>query len=134
MCPETVKSEVERLRNLGVDLECLEAGEQCYVLVHAIPAPQPPWGSPLFDILIAIPAAYDAAELDGFYVTLPCTFNGGPHRKINGPSITVEGRQWQMVSWHYPDDKHWRRGLDSLESHIALCKGFFFNRGSVNAY
>jgi hypothetical protein len=95
---------------------------------------QPPWNSPSFDILIAIPAAYDGAELDSFYIALPYTFNEGQHPRVNGPTLAIDGRQWQMVSWHYPDDKHWRRGLDTLESHIAHCKGFFLNRGSVNAY
>jgi len=110
-------------------------GEQCYVLVRGILVPQPPWGSQSYDILISIPAAYDGAELDGFYVTLPCTCNGEHHSKVNGPNITVQDRNWQMVSWHYLDGKRWRRGLDTLESHITHCKGFFLARGlKANVY
>ena len=48
--------------------------------------------------------------------------------------IEVNSHRWQLVSWHYPDGRPWRRGQDDLETHILHCKGFFFHRGAVNAY
>lgn len=95
--------------------------------------PSPPWNKSSFDILIAIPAAYDAADLDAFYVELPCQFGGGDHSRIQGQVIELLGRQWRLVSWHYPDDRPWIRGVDNLETHIVHCRGFFLDRGAVNA-
>ncbi len=132
MCPERARVEVEELVGRGAKVQLVET-DQCYALVEAIKAPSPPWNKTAFDILIAIPAAYDAAELDSFYLELPYTFNGGEHSRIKGAVIDVLKRQWRLVSWHYEDDKKWLRGRDSLESHIAHCHGFFLNRGATNA-
>jgi hypothetical protein len=134
MCPQTVKDEVAALVKRGVALELVEANNQCYVLARGLDAPAPPWDQKSYDILVAIPAAYDAASLDAFYLALPYKFNGGTHNRVNGGIISARGRQWQMVSWHYPDGKPWTRGLDDLASHLTHCKGFFLHRGAVNDF
>lgn len=134
MCPQTAKDEIELLAGRDVAVELVEAGGQWYALGRALGAPVPPWDLPAYDILVAIPAAYDAASLDAFYLGLPYKFNGGTHPRVQGAVITVNGRQWQLVSWHYRDGKPWTRGLDDLASHITHCKGFFFNRGAINDY
>lgn len=133
MAPERAVEEVEDLSKRGTPIELTEAGGQCYALVRAIEAPSPPWEKTRFDILIAIPAAYDAAQLDGFYVELPYVYNGGEHPRVNGQTIDHLNRKWRLVSWHYPDDKPWVRGRDTLETHIVHCRGFFLHRGAVNA-
>jgi hypothetical protein len=99
-----------------------------------VEVPSPPWDRQSYDILIAIPTAYDAAALDSFYLGLPCKFKNGNHPRVKGAVINVKERQWQLVSWHYPDGKLWSRGLDDLESHLIHCKGFFMHRGATNAY
>jgi Prokaryotic E2 family E len=134
MCPQAVKDEVEGLAQRGVAVELVEANGQCYVLAPALPAPAPPWDRQSYDILVAIPAAYDAASLDAFYLALPYKFNNGTHARVQGGIITVKERQWQLVSWHYQDGKPWTRGFDDLASHLTHCKGFFLHRGAVNAY
>jgi hypothetical protein len=133
MCPQAVRDEVDALTKRGFGVELVEASGQCYVLARGLEAPAPPWDRNSYDILVAIPAAYDAACLDAFYLALPYKFNNGPHKRAQGKVITVEGRQWQLVSWHYPDGKPWTRGKDDLESHLTHCKGFFLHRGAVNA-
>jgi hypothetical protein len=133
MCAGRASEEVHDLGGRGVAIRLVENNGQCYALVGAVPSPAPPWNANRFDILIAIPAAYDAAELDGFYVELPCTFNGKDHPQIQGMIIDVEGRKWRLVSWHYREGKPWVRGKDSLETHIAHCRGFFLQRGVGNA-
>ena len=78
--------------------------------------------------------AYDLGTgLDGFYILLPYSFSGGEHNRVNGQTVTVGGRQWKAVSWHYPDGKQFSSGTDSIESHIVHCRGFFLARGAVNA-
>ena len=133
MCLEAVKDEVAALVKRGAAVELVEIGQQCYALAKGLGAPSPPWDRSSYDILVAIPAAYDACSLDGFYLALPYTFKGGEHPRVNGGTITFDGRQWKLVSWHYPDGKPWTRGQDDLDSHLIHCKGFFQQRRAVNA-
>jgi hypothetical protein len=134
MCPEDVKTEVEKLVAEGIDLKILDVAGQCYVLVRDIEAPNPPWDREKYDILIAIPSAYSDASLDGFYISLPYKFNNKNHPRVNGGIIETESQQWQLISWHYPDGKPWKRGQDNLDSHITHCRGFFRHRGAINDY
>jgi hypothetical protein len=132
MCPDAMKEEIDALIKQGMPVALMEASGQSYALVGGIEALVPPWDKRYYDILIAIPAA-DGAALDAFYLPLPYKFNDGTHPRAQGATITVKDRQWQLVSWHYPDGKPWKRGLDDLASHIAHCQGFFLHRGAVNA-
>lgn len=132
MRPDRAVEEVAELVQRGVKVELVELNDQCFAMVQAVDAPSPPWSKTSFDILIAIPAVYDAAQLDAFYVELPCQYNGGDHPRVQGQIIELVGRQWRLVSWHYPDGKPWLRGQDTLETHIVHCRGFFLNRGAVN--
>ncbi len=134
MSPDRANEEVKDLTERGIAVRLVENNRQCYALVGGLSSPAPPWNKDRFDILIAIPAAYDAAELDSFYVELPCTFNEKDHPQIQGTIIDVEGRKWRLVSWHYREGKPWVRGKDSLETHIAHCRGFFLQRGLGNAH
>lgn len=130
----TAKAEIERLAAAGTTIELVMDGVQPYARVGAIAAPKPPWDRTTYDILIAIPIAYDLGTgLDGFYIVLPYAFNGGEHNRVNGQTITLKDRQWRAVSWHYPDGKGFRAGIDTIESHIVHCRGFFLARGAVNA-
>ncbi|HZZ80571.1 MAG TPA: E2/UBC family protein [Gemmataceae bacterium] len=133
MCAELIKDEVAALGKRGISLELIVATNQWYVLASGLVAPVPPWNQKSYDILVAIPLAYDAAGLDSFYLALPHAFNGGEHPRVKGDIVNVMNRQWRLASWHYPDGKPWRRGLDDLATHLAHCQGFFLNRGAVNA-
>lgn len=129
MCPEAAKAEVAALQKRGMTLELTEANSQCYVKATGIEVPSPPWGRDRQDVLIAIPGAYPDTNLDAFYIGLPYSHSGGTHERVGGTVITVAGRQWQLVSWHYPDGRSWRLGRDNIETHIVQCKGFFLKRG-----
>lgn len=128
------KTEIERLAATGTGIELVLDGAQPYAWLRDIPAPSPPWDRATYDILIAIPLAYDLGTgLDGFYIALPYTFNGGNHNRVNGQTLILKDRQWRAVSWHYPDGKQFRAGIDTVESHIFHCRGFFLARGAINA-
>lgn len=133
MCPESAIEEVKALKARGIDIEPVEMASQSYVLVRKMDAPSPPWDRDTYEILIAIPAAYDDASLDGFYLGLPYSYNLGAHTRVNGGEIVHCDRIWKLVSWHYPEHRPWQRGLDNLETHITHCKGFFLHRGALNA-
>lgn len=128
------KTEIEKLAASGTAIELMIDGAQPYARVRAIAAPKPPWDREAYDILMAIPIAYDLGTgLDGFYMSLPYSFNGGEHNRVNGQILTLKDRQWRGVSWHYPDGKAFKAGVDTIESHIVHCRGFFLARGAVNA-
>ena len=131
-CPPSVVVEVERLKGHGISVNLVQNGTQCYAHVRSVRAPSPPWDKGAYDILIAIPLAAGGA-LDAFYLELPYTYERGTHRRISGGTISFNDRNWQLVSWHYPDGRPWAPGTDDLGSHIVHCEGFFFNRGAVNA-
>jgi hypothetical protein len=130
--PQWACIEVSQLRTRGITVELVEVGGQCYARVNGVTAPSPPWDRGAYDILIALPLAAGSA-LDAFYLGLPYQYSGSTHRRVCGTVIVFEGRNWQLVSWHYPDGRPWSLGKDDLDSHITHCKGFFFNRGAVNA-
>jgi hypothetical protein len=132
MCPERAVEEVKELAARGAQVDLTELNGQCYALAKGIKAHSPPWSKPEFDILIPIPAAYDAADLDAFYVEWPCSFDGGEPKRVQGQIIEHSGRKWRLVSWHYPDNRPWVRGHDNIETHIEHCHGFFLHRGAVN--
>ena len=130
----TAKAEITKLAAAGTDIELLMEGTQPYVWVRGVSAPSPPWDRATYELLIAIPIAYDLGTgLDGFYMPLPYMFNNGEHNRVNGQNLTIAGRQWRGVSWHYPDGKEFRAGTDTIESHIYHCRGFFLARGALNA-
>lgn len=127
-------AEIQRLVDLGLNVELIRVDSQPYAFVRTILAPSPPWDRDRYDILISIPLAFDfGTPLDGFYLGLPYNFHGGDHNRVNGKIITAVDRQWRLVSWHYPDDKGFNSTIDTIESHIVHCRGFFLERGAVNA-
>jgi hypothetical protein len=130
----TAKSEIERLSASSVAVALVTEGSQPYALVRRVEAPSPPWDRTAYDILIAIPIAFDlGTPLDGFYLGLPYTFQEGEHNRVNGQVVKLANSEWKAVSWHYPDGKQFRLGVDNIESHIVHCRGFFLERGAVNA-
>ncbi len=88
MVPPLLQEHVEVLNRRGRKLEIFDHGGQCYACVPSIEAPKPPWDRTTYDILIAIPAAYDRGALDAFYLALPYSHNGGTHPRVNngGPA------------------------------------------------
>lgn len=130
----TAKAEIEKLAAGGTSIELIMVGAQPYAWVRSIAAPVPPWDRSAYDILVPIPIAYDfGTGLDGFYIALPYSFNHREHNRVNGQTLSLKDRQWKAVSWHYPDGKPFRAGIDNIESHIFHCRGFFLSRGAVNA-
>ena len=74
----SAKAEIERLAAAGTVIELVMDGAQPYVWVRGIAAPKPPWDRTSYDILIAIPIAYDLGTgLDGFYSAYPIPLTMG---------------------------------------------------------
>lgn len=133
--PAYIGAGVEALRLQGIEIELVEHGGQWYAHVAAVPAKSPPWDKDAYPVLVAIPAD-ETAALDAFYLGLPYSFNGGAHPRVGnaGTTLSLLGREWKLVSWHYADDRPWRPGRDDLASHLAHVRGFFLHRGARNDY
>jgi Prokaryotic E2 family E len=128
------KAEIDRLASAGSVVELVTLGVQPFAVVGGVEAPCPPWDRKIYEILIAIPVAYDlGTALDGFYLALPYKFQDGEHNRVNGQVVSFRNQDWKAVSWHYPDGKPFRLGVDNIESHIVHCRGFFLQRGAINA-
>jgi len=131
---EKAKAEIDQLASAGTVVELVTLGVQPFVVVGGVEAPCPPWDRKVYEILIAIPVAYDlGTALDGFYLALPYKFQDGEHNRVNGQVVSFRNQDWKAVSWHYPDGKPFRLEVDNIESHIVHCRGFFLQRGAVNA-
>lgn len=134
MCPKKIEEDVASVVKAGESVELIEHAGQSYVLVKNLPAPTPPWEQCTHDIVIAIPAAYETAGLDGFYLKLPYKFGAAEHPRVNGPVIGLAGSSFKLVSWHYAEGNPWLPGQDDLGSHIVHCKGFFYHRKATSGY
>ena len=101
---------------------------------RGIDAPSPLGIATTYDILIAIPIAYDLGTgLDGFYIALPYSFNNGEHNRVNGQVVTRKDLNGGRFRGTTRTASSSRTGVDTIESHIFHCRGFFLARGAVNA-
>ena len=127
-------AEISKLKDQGLPIELVTIGSQPYGLVRGIDAPASHWDKTSFDIMFAIPVAYDmGAALDAFYLRLPYKYRGGVHNRVSGQTLTYENASWQLVSWHYADNTPFQGDKDTIEGHVVHCKGFFLERGATNA-
>lgn len=70
------------------------------------------------DLMVRIPAQYNMAALDNYYVDPPLRLRGGgayPHRADSFENHA--GRSWQRFSRHLPGT--WRPGIDGLQMFFA---------------
>jgi hypothetical protein len=125
---QTIEDDVEAANETGVTTRLITVGSQKYVEVCDVIVPSPPWGCGKADILIAVPATYPSGGLDAFYIGLPFTHASGsiPNQQ---QTMSVEGRNWALVSWHYHESRPWNSLQDDLTTHIQHCRGYFLRRG-----
>ena len=135
VAPAYIEASVAAVRRQGLEVELIEQGGQWYAHVAAVQAKSPPWDKDAYPVLVAIPAD-ETAALDAFYLGLPYSFSGGAHPRVGnaGTNLSLLGREWKLVSWHYADDRPWQPGRDDLASHLAHVRGFFLHRGARNDY
>ncbi len=125
---QTIEDDVEAANETGVTARLIAVGMQKYVEVRDISVPSPPWGNGEANILIAVPATYPSGGLDAFYLGLPFTHSSGsvPNQQS---TVSIDGRNWVLISWHYHETRPWNPLQDDLTTHIQHCRGFFLKRG-----
>jgi E2/UBC family protein E len=125
---QTIEDDIEAANGAGETARLVAVGSQKYVEVRDIGVPSPPWGNVRANILIAIPATYPSGGLDAFYVELPFTHSSGPIPNQQS-TVSIDGRNWALISWHYHETRPWNPSQDDLTTHIQHCRGFFLKRG-----
>lgn len=125
---QTIEDDVEATNEAGVSARLIAIGGQKYVEVRDISVSSPPWGSGEANILIAVPATYPSGGLDAFYLGLPFTHSSGSIPNQQQP-VTIDRRNWVLISWHYHETRPWNPTQDDLTTHIQHCRGFFLKRG-----
>ena len=125
---QTIEDDVEAANETGEMAQLITVSSQKYVEVTNLNVPSPPWGKDKVNILIAIPATYPSGGLDAFYLGLPCTHSSNSIPKQQ-QVVSIYGRDWALISWHYHESRPWNPLQDDLITHIQHCKGFFLTRG-----
>jgi hypothetical protein len=124
---QTLAQDVDAVKATGVTARAFSVTSQTYVEVRGLEVPSPPWSSTHANILIAAPATYPNGGLDAFYLEQTITQGGTvPYQQS---VVTIDGRTWGLISWHYADGRAWNPSKDDLASHVAHCRGFFLKRG-----
>jgi Prokaryotic E2 family E len=124
---QTIEEDVEAVKAAGFKVRLLVEGGQRYVEIGNLEIPSPPWSGPACAILIAVPATYPSGGLDAFYL-VQGVHQGGAVPNQQAP-VTIGGRSWGLISWHYTQDRPWNSSRDDLASHVAHCRGYFLRRG-----
>jgi len=123
---QSLNDDLERLRGEGLELTAHNVSGQIYVETR-VSIPSPPWSNTSAAILIAIPANYPKGGLDAFYLEAGTTQNGAVPRQQ--AVVSLLGRTWSLISWHYSNGRPWDPQADDLGTHIEHCRGFFLARG-----
>lgn len=124
---QTIEDDLASVSASGVTGRLTTENGQRFVEVSDLEIPSPPWSGSTATIAIAVPASYPQGGLDGFYLQKTVNQNGSiPYEQ---PAITLGGRTFALISWHYASGREWKPSRDDLASHIAHCRGYFLKRG-----
>jgi hypothetical protein len=108
------------LTGKGIAWEASPNGAGLCIIVKDFPVDAAKYDRERVDLMVCIPAGYNNAKLDNFYVDPPLRMRGSgqipPQAEV---TENHAGRSWQRFSRHF---KAWRAGIDTLSSfwpHIA---------------
>jgi hypothetical protein len=108
------------LRGKGFDWSLCPDGDSGLLVIRGFPVNAARYDHASTDLMIRIPAGYNMAKLDMWYVDPPLRLkesNQFPHQAAEFEQHG--GRRWQRFSRHLPDGK-WRAGIDGLPTFLAL--------------
>ena len=124
---QTIDDDVAAVSASGVPARLITENSQRFVEVSGLDIPSPPWSGKAATIAIAVPGSYPQGGLDGFYLEKTVNQNGSiPYEQS---AISIGGRTFALISWHYATGRDWNPSRDDLASHIAHCRGYFLKRG-----
>ncbi len=102
------------LRGKGYDWSLIPDGKGGLLVVKTHSVNPAKYDRAATDLMIRIPAQYNLAKLDMWYVDPPLRLNGSNQFPNQAATFETHGaRTWQRFSRHLPDGV-WRPGIDGL--------------------
>ena len=105
------------LSQKGYKWEFLADGENGALIIKDYPVNEGVFDRPKIDLLIIIPAQYNNAKLDMFYVDPSLKKKDGSYPNAAEHFEDRAGRRWQRFSRHL---NSWLPGIDSLAGFMSL--------------
>ncbi|MEF3691708.1 MAG: E2/UBC family protein [Candidatus Moraniibacteriota bacterium] len=112
-----LEEDEEYLSQKGYKWELLADGENGALIIKDYPVNENVFDRPKIDLLIIIPAQYNNAKLDMFYVDPPLKKKDGSYPNAAEHFEDHVGRRWQRFSRHL---NSWLPGIDSLAGFMSL--------------
>jgi hypothetical protein len=101
------------LRNKGYAYKLIPDGEGACLVIEGYPVNPEVYDRPETDLMIRIPAQFNIAALDNYYVDPPIRLKTGGYPPAADHFEDHAGRKWQRFSRHLP--RPWRAGVDGLQ-------------------
>lgn len=117
--PPRLASDVEALRADGCQIDIIEEGQRCYVILHDFKLPDSKYSPVVVDIMVMADLHYPVSAMDMFWTT-PGVIRIGGGSPQNAELIEqYAGRKWQRWSWHY---QGWDPSRHSIRTHLEVVK------------
>ena len=108
----------EFLERRHLPWETVLEGADRWVILHEYPVPGD-YNQTTVNAALQLPASYPDTQIDMVYFQPHLALTNG--RAVGGLSTgTLDGNTWQRWSRHRTATNPWRRGYDSIETHVLL--------------
>ena len=108
----------EFLERRHLPWESVTEGSGQWVIVHEYPVPGG-YNHVAVSAALQLPTSYPDTQIDMAYFYPHLSLTNG--RAVGGLSTaTLDGKTWQRWSRHRTGANPWRRGYDSIETHLLL--------------
>ena len=106
------------LNSKGLSWRLVPDGAGAFLIVAGYAVNEETYDRAAVDLMVRIPAQYNLAGLDMYYVDPPLRLrNGGSYPQAAESFESHDGRSWQRFSRHLPIP--WRPGVDGLRMFFA---------------
>jgi hypothetical protein len=106
------------LNSKGFSWQLVPNGAEGYLIISAYPVNAETYDRASVDLMVRIPAQYNMAALDMYYVDPPLRLrSGGAYPQAADTFENHNGLSWQRFSRHLPGP--WRAGVDGLRMFFA---------------
>ncbi len=102
----------------GYNWQLVPGGDGAFLIVPGYCVNPEVYDRPQTDLMIRIPAQYNLAGLDMYYLDPPLQLRSGGYPKAADNFESHVGRQWQRFSRHLVTP--WRPGMDDLRLFFPL--------------
>lgn len=117
MIPPRLVTDVESLRQQGLEVEVVDDGTRFYVILKAFRLPDGQYAPSQTDLMVIADYQYPSSRLD-MYWTDPTIHLASGALPMNADQFEqYAARRWQRWSWHYPV---WDPSKHSLRTHVEV--------------